>query len=259
MIITDTHTHIQMPQFNKDRAEVIANALEHDVARMICPGTDIPTSVAAIELAQQRPEHIFAAVGVHPHDTSGFSAASINELRRLAQNTQVVAIGEIGLDFYRNLSPADDQIRAFTAQVTLAKELAMPIIIHSREAHRQIMDILQPYGAVRGVMHCFIGDEAMAEEALALGLYISFAGPVTYPANTTLADVAAWVPADRMLIETDAPYLSPHPMRRDRNEPAKVRRVAQKIAELRGVSLEEIAAITTANAAKLFRLPEPAA
>ncbi len=258
MIITDTHTHIQMPQFDKDRAEVIANALKHDVSRMICPGTDIPTSVAAIELAQQHPEHIFAAAGVHPHDTSGFSDASISELRRLAQNTQVVAIGEIGLDFYRNFSPADDQIRAFTAQVALAKELATPIIIHSREAHRQIMDILQPYGSVRGVMHCFIGDKAMAEEALALGLYISIAGPVTYPANTTLADVAAWVPADRLLIETDAPYLSPHPMRRDRNEPAKVLRTAQKIAELRGISLEEIAAITTANAAALFRLPEPA-
>ena len=244
-----------MRQFERDRVAVVHRAIAGGVARMICPGVDVASSERAIALAAQHPDIVFACAGVHPHDTAGFSDAILAEIRRLAADPHVVAVGEIGLDFYRNLSPVEDQHRAFAAQVALARELSMPIVVHNREAHAAIMAELKPYGTVRGVWHCFIGDRQMAEDGLALGMYLSFAGPVTYPANTALADVAAWAPLDRILVETDAPYLTPHPNRRDRNEPANVAKVAQRVAELRGITLEELAAATSANAATLFGLP----
>lgn len=255
MQLTDTHTHVQMRQFERDRAAVITRAIDAGVARLICPGVDAASSERAIALAAQHPGVIYACAGVHPHDTGGFTDETLAAIRRLAADPQVVAVGEIGLDFYRNLAPAEDQYRAFAAQVALAQELSMPIVVHNREAHAAIMSELQPYGTVRGVWHCFIGDRKMAEDGLALGMYLSFAGPVTYPANTALADVAAWAPLDRILVETDAPYLTPHPNRRDRNEPANVAKVAQRVAELRGMTLEDLATATSANAAALFGLP----
>jgi TatD DNase family protein len=255
MYLTDTHTHVQMRQFARDRDAVVERAFAAGVARMVCPGVDVATSEAAIALAAEHPGAIFPCAGVHPHDTSGFSDATLAEIRRLATQPNVVAVGEIGLDFYRNLAPAEEQRRAFSAQVALARELNLPIVVHNREAHADIMATLQPYGTVRGVWHCFVGDRQMAEEGLALGMYLSFAGPVTYPANTVLAEVAAWAPLDRILVETDAPYLTPHPHRRDRNEPANVAKVAAKVAQLRGMAVEELAAATSANAALLFGLP----
>jgi TatD DNase family protein len=255
MNLTDTHTHIQMRHFDRDRAAVISRARAAGVRRMICPGIDGPSSQSAIDLARQYPGLIHAAAGVHPHDTTGFSDETLAEIRRIAITHPVIAVGEIGLDFFRNLSPEEDQRRAFTAQVELARELNLPIIVHNREAHEAIMATLKPYGTVRGVWHCFMGDRRMAQEGLDLGMYLSFAGPVTYPANTDLADVAAWAPLDRILIETDAPYLTPHPNRRDRNEPAKVAAVAERIATLRGMAIEELAAATSLNAAALFGLP----
>lgn len=255
MFITDTHTHVQMRQFDRDRASVIERAFAGGVGRMIVPGVDPATSEAAISLAEEYPDRIFAAAGVHPHDSAGFDDATLAILRDLLGRRYIVAAGEMGLDYYRNLSPVADQRRAFAAQVALARELDLPIIVHSREAHDDIMAILRPYGSVRGIWHCFIGDRQKAEDGLSLGMYLSFAGPVTYPANTDLADVAAWAPLDRILVETDAPYLTPHPHRRDRNEPANVARVAERVAELRGISLEELSVATTANAAAVFRLP----
>jgi TatD DNase family protein len=254
VFFTDTHSHIQMPRFDRDRADVLDRAYRQHVGCIICPGVDIPTSEAAIALAEQY-EQIYAGVGVHPHDAAGFSDETLAGISRLLDHPRVVAAGEMGLDYFRNLSPVEDQRRAFAAQVALAAERDLPIIVHDRDAHEDIMAILRPYGTIRGVWHCFIGDRKKAEEGLALGMYLSFAGPVTYPANTELADVAAWAPLDRILIETDAPYLTPHPHRRERNEPANVVLTAQYIADLRGISLEELAAITTANAAALFRLP----
>ena len=255
MQFTDTHAHVQMRQFDRDRAAVLARAAAAGVARMICPGVDAATSQLAIDLAQANPGTIFPCAGVHPHDTTNFSDATLAEIRRLATDNQVVAIGEIGLDYYRNLSPMMDQKRAFAAQVALAQEFGLPIVVHNRNAHADIMAALRPLGAVRGVWHCFIGDRTMAEEGLSLGMYLSFAGPVTYPANTVLAEVAAWAPLERILIETDCPYLTPHPNRRDRNEPANVAKTAARIAELRGMSVEDLAIATSANAAALFGLP----
>jgi len=261
VLLTDSHAHVNARHFSRDRDAVLQRARERQVGLIICPGTDIPTSESAIALAHQHPGMIYAGAGVHPHDSAGFSDATLAEVRRLAAGTgpsgdpAVVAVGEIGLDFFRNLSPAEDQRRAFAAQVALARELDLPIIVHNRDAHADIMAELKQYGTVRGVWHCFIGDRAMAEEGLALGMYLSFAGPVTYPANTALMEVAAWAPLDRILVETDCPYLTPHPNRRDRNEPANVALVAAKVAQLRGMPLADLAAATSANAAALFRLP----
>jgi TatD DNase family protein len=253
--LTDTHAHVQMRQFNRDRDAVIARARAAGVARLIVPGIDAATSAQAIDLAAAQPGYIYACAGVHPHDTTAFSDATLAEIRALAGRAGVVAVGEIGLDFYRNLAPGDDQRRAFAAQVALARELDLPIVVHNRDAHDAIMEILRPYGTVRGVWHCFIGDRKRAEDGLALGMYLSFAGPVTYPANTALADVAGWAPLDRILVETDCPYLTPHPNRRDRNEPANVAKTAAHVAALRNISLEELAEATSANAAALFGLP----
>jgi TatD DNase family protein len=258
VLLTDSHAHVNARHFSRDRDAVLQRARERQVGRIICPGTDIPTSESAVALAHEQPGVIYAGAGVHPHDTAGFSDETLVQVRQLAADPSVVAIGEIGLDFFRNLSPADDQRHAFAAQVALARELDLPIIVHNRDAHADIMAELKQYGTVRGVWHCFIGDRVMAEEGLALGMYLSFAGPVTYPANTTLREVAAWAPLDRILVETDCPYLTPHPNRRDRNEPANVALVAAKVAELRGMLIEDLAATTSANAAALFRLPPPA-
>lgn len=248
-----------MRQFDRDRAAVLQRAREAGVARLICPGVDVATSELAIQLAADHPGEIYACAGVHPHDTTGFTDATLAAIRALCGRDGIVALGEIGLDFYRNFAPAEDQRRAFAAQVALARELDLPIVVHNREAHAAIMEVLRPYGTVRGVWHCFIGDRQMAEDGLALGMYLSFAGPVTYPANTALADVAAWAPLDRILVETDCPYLTPHPHRRDRNEPANVAKNASRVAELRGMALADLAAATSANAATLFGLPPLAA
>lgn len=253
--LTDTHSHVNARQFAADQAAVLARAFGGGVGRIICPGTDLATSRSAVALAAAHPGAIFAGVGLHPHDAKDFSAATLAELRALAGQPGVVAIGEIGLDFYRNLSPADAQHAAFAAQVALARELDRPIIVHNREAHDAIMAHLRPLGSVRGVWHCFIGDRRMAQDGLDLGMYLSFAGPVTYPANAVLAEVAAWAPLDRILVETDAPYLAPQGRRGKRNEPANVALVAEKIAALRGLPLADLVAATSANAAALFRLP----
>lgn len=255
MPLTDTHAHVQVRQFDRDRDAVVANAQANGIGRIICPGMNIPTIESAIALAHAHPGFIYAASGIHPHDAAGFADATLAQVRALAANPAAVAIGEIGLDFFRNLSPAADQHRAFAAQVALARELDLPIIVHNRDAHAAIMAELKPYGTVRGVWHCFIGDRQMAEDGLALGMYLSFAGPVTYPANAALHDVAAWAPLDRILVETDSPYLTPHPNRRDRNEPANVAKVAARVAELRGMPVEDLIAATSANAAVLFGLP----
>ncbi|MBA3826085.1 MAG: TatD family hydrolase, partial [Ktedonobacterales bacterium] len=171
MQLTDTHAHVQMRQFDRDRAAVLARAATAGVARIICPGVDAATSQLAIDLAAANPGTVFPCAGVHPHDTTAFSDATLSEIRRLATAHRVVAIGEIGLDYYRNLAPVADQQRAFSAQVALAQELSLPIVVHNREAHADIMATLRPLGTVRGVWHCFIGDRAMAEEGLSLGMY----------------------------------------------------------------------------------------
>lgn len=256
--LVDSHAHVQMRQFDADRESVIAAAVADGVEQMVTPGTDVETSALAVHLAERHPGRIFAAVGVHPHDATTLTDEAIAALRELARSRHVVAIGEIGLDYYRNLSPREAQRDAITRQFALARELDLPIILHNRESHEDMMTLLRSEGqGLRGVFHCFIGDKRMATDALDLGFYVSFAGPVTYPKNTELAEVAAWAPLDQMLIETDCPYLTPTPYRGKRNEPRHVAQVAQRIADLRGLTLDQLAEATSRNAATLFRLAPP--
>jgi TatD DNase family protein len=246
-----------MRQFAADRESVIATAFSAGIERLIVPGVDVETSRAAFDLAQRYTGHIFAGVGTHPHDANTLTSEALVEQRILAQQPGVVAIGEIGLDFYRNLSPRDVQRDALVAQFALARELDLPVILHNRESHEEMISLLRAHATgMRGVFHCFIGDRAMATDALDLGFYLSFAGPLTYPRNEELRDVAAWAPADRILVETDSPYLAPQPLRGKRNEPQHVAAVARTLAQVRGISEEEVASLTTRNASALFRLPE---
>lgn len=258
-MLVDTHAHVQVHQFGSDRPAVIAAAFADGVARMIVPGIDLETSRAALALATAYPGRIFAAIGTHPHDVKTMTPETLAAQRELANAPGVVAIGEIGLDYYRDLSPRDTQREALIAQVALARDHDLPIILHNRESHEDLVALLRAHGAgVRGVFHCFLGDQRMARDALDLGYFLSFAGPLTFPRNVVLGEVAAWAPADRILIETDSPYLAPQPFRGKRNEPRHVALVARKLAELRGLPVEEIAAITARNAAALFRLPASA-
>jgi TatD DNase family protein len=255
-MLMDTHAHVQTRQFDKDRDAVIQAAFDASVARVLVPGVEVETSRSAAALAARYPGRVFAAVGVHPHDATDFTADALATLRALTAELGVVAIGEIGLDYYRNLSPQETQRAALTAQMDLAREVDLPIILHNRESHEDMISLLKAHGAgLRGVFHCFIGDQTMARDALDLGFYLSFAGPLTYPANETLREVAAWAPEDRILVETDSPYLTPPPHRGKRNEPKQVALVAQRLAEVREASFERIAEVTTENAARLFRLP----
>ena len=255
-MLIDTHAHVQVRQFRNDRAQVIEAAFAEGVERLIVPGIESESSKEAVALAAAYPGRLFAAVGTHPHDASTLTPAVLEEQRRLAREPGVVAIGEIGLDFYRDLSPRPVQREALVAQCALARELDLPVILHNRESHAEMMAALREHGVgLRGVFHCFIGDKAMARDALDVGFYLSFAGPVTYPRNTELAEVAAWAPLDRVLVETDCPYLAPQPLRGKRNEPRHVIHTARYIAELRGIPFEELAAATTSNATTLFHLP----
>ena len=256
-VLTDSHAHVQVHQFDADRERVIADAFAAGVGRMVVPGVDLESSRAAVALAAVHSGRLFAGVGTHPHDATTLTAEALAAQRELARSAPgVVAIGEIGLDFYRDLSPREVQRAALVAQLDLARELDLPVILHNRESHAEMVALLREHGAgARGVFHCFIGDQQMARDALDLGFYLSFAGPVTFPKNTELAEVAAWAPLERILVETDSPYLAPPPYRGKRNQPAYVTQVARHIAELRGLPFERLAAATTANAAALFRLP----
>ncbi len=255
-MLIDTHTHVQVHQFAGDRQQVIAAAFADGIDRLIVPGVDVESSRDALALATAYPGRIFAGVGTHPHDATTLTDEALAAERELAREPGVVAIGEIGLDYYRNLSPREVQQRALIQQFALARELDLPVILHNRDSHDDMIAHLRAYGqGLLGVFHCFIGTKEMARDALDLGFYLSFAGPVTFPRNTELAEVAAWAPADRILVETDSPYLAPPPFRGKRNEPRHVRLVAQRIAEFRGLALEDFAAITTRNAEALFRLP----
>jgi TatD DNase family protein len=259
--LVDTHAHLDFPQFDGDRQAVIERAARAGVAAIVNVGTDLVSSRRAVSLAEQN-EGIFAAVGIHPHDAKRLSGSALAELRDLAQSPKVVAVGEIGLDFYRNLSPQDMQRRAFLAQLAWAAKLGKPVVIHDREAHDEVMELLgawakglggSPLAGRPGVLHTFSGDLKMAEQAVDLGLYISVSGPVTYKNAHRLAEVVCKVPLDRLLVETDCPYLTPHPHRGKRNEPAHVRLIAEKVAALRGMAFSEFAEATTANAERLFR------
>jgi len=258
--LVDSHAHLDFQQFDPDRDAVIARAQSAGVEWIVNVGVDPTSSRQAVDLATVQ-EMIFATVGMHPHGAKDLDSTAWVELRALAEEPKVVAVGEIGLDFYRDLSPRDTQRQTFEAQLAWAAELSKPVVIHDRDAHTEIMGILtdwaqgleDPSLAGRlGVLHTFSGDLAMAEAAVDLGFYISFSGPVTYKNAGRLAGIVQSLPLDRILVETDCPFLAPHPHRGKRNEPAHVRLVVERIAALRGMSFADVAAATMANARQLF-------
>lgn len=257
-MLTDTHCHVQTSAFNGERDAVLRRAAEAGVDTLVCVGYDAETWRKAGQLASAGHDglKLYATAGLHPHDAKDMTPALMEELRVLAATSAIVAIGECGLDFYRNLSPPEQQRDAFVAQIELAGEVGLPLIVHDRDAHESVVELLTAHGAKRGVMHCFSGDWELAKQCLDLGFYISIAGPVTYPKNDVLRDVAARVPADRIVVETDCPYLTPVPFRGKRNEPAMIRLVAEEVARLRGADADEFAAQTSRNASELFGLGE---
>jgi TatD DNase family protein len=251
-ILIDSHAHIYYRDYAGDFAEMLQRAADAGIAAMLVVGTDIESSRESVELAGKYPQ-LYAAVGVHPHDAGRVTDASYGVIRELAlSSAKVVAIGEIGLDFYRDRSPREDQERVFRAFLRMANELDKPVIVHDRDAHQQVLACLREEHANHGVLHCFSGDTAMAAEALALGFYISIPGTITYPANEAMREVVRATSIDRMLVETDCPYLSPVPHRGKRNEPAYVRLAAERVAEVKGLTLEDVARITTKNVRDLF-------
>ncbi len=254
-MLTDSHCHIDTSRFNADREAVIAAAVAGGVTRMIDPGVDLPSSQAALVLAQDHPGVIYAGVGVHPHDATTYNDEVGEQLRVLAREPQVVAIGEFGLDYFRMLSPRAVQRSVFCAHLELARACNLPCIIHVRDSHDDVIELLREHGRdLRGVFHCFSGTVAQAEQCLKFeGFMLSFAGPLTRQGNE-LPEVARMVPIERVLVETDSPYLVPQPLKAKRNEPLFVKHTAQKLAAIRGMTLEEIASVTTANAIRLFGL-----
>jgi len=255
MLLIDTHAHLDSSRFNKDRAEVIKNARDSGVSYIVNIGADLRSSRYSVKLAREYP-FIFATVGIHPHDAISLDANVLAELEKLAGEEKVVAIGEIGLDYYYDHSPRDIQRAAFIDQLVLAKKLNLPIVVHSREAEEDTISILKEHyrQGGTGILHCFSGSLKMAREALELGFYLAFGGIVTFKNAGGLLEVLEELPLDRILLETDCPYLSPVPYRGKRNEPAYLPYVAEKIGEIKGVSLEEVAEITTANAIRVYNL-----
>lgn len=253
-MLIDSHTHLEMEEFDKDRDAVVERAKQAGVGLMITVGTSIAYCKKAIDLAGRYPD-VYVAVGIHPHDVKDIDEATYDELRKMSASAKVVAFGEIGLDFFRNLSPRQVQIERFGEQLELASEIGLPVIIHDRNAHQETLDMLgSRQGRLSGVIHCFSGDRTMAGKCLDMGFRISIPGTVTFDKAEELRHVVQYVPLECLLVETDAPYLAPQPHRGKRNEPAYVAKTAAKIAELKGCSYEEVACRTTENAKALFSL-----
>jgi TatD DNase family protein len=254
--LVDTHCHLDMNAYQTDLEQVLIHAASRGIDRIITVGIDPASSGRAVALAEKYPG-VSATVGIHPHNLAELSDDSLAGLRELAAHPKVVAFGEIGMDLHYDYFPADLQRECFTRQVALARELALPLVIHDRDAHGQVLEVLRAGGpfANGGVMHCFSGDTALAEAVLELGFYVSVPGVVTFAKSAMLQEAVRHTPLDRLLLETDGPYLAPEPRRGRRNEPALLLFTAAKVAELKGVTLAELATATTANAERLFRLP----
>ncbi|MCE5321871.1 TatD family hydrolase [bacterium] len=251
--IIDTHAHLNDPKFAEDLDKVIERANDAEIGEIIVCGYDLASSVDAVYLAE-RYSCIFATVGVHPHDSKSYDDETANRLMELSEHNKVLAIGEVGLDFHYDFSPRADQFRAFEAQIDLAGKLEMPIVVHSRDSNPEALQVIKSHAAniIGGVFHYFSGDVDFARHVLDLGLYIGVDGPVTYKTSEVQRQVVKYCPLDRILIETDCPYLAPIPKRGKRNEPAYARIVAEEVARLKGISIEELAEVTTQNARRLF-------
>lgn len=255
-MLFDTHSHLDDERFDADRDELITQIYnEFDVDLIMVVGSDVESSIRAIKLAEKY-GFIYAAVGVHPHDVANMTQDDIDTLRQLCSHKKVKAIGEIGLDYYYDNSPRELQKQWFARQMQLAQEVSLPVIIHDRDAHADCMEILrrERVDITGGVFHCFSGSVEMAKEALGLGMYISFAGPLTYKNAVKTVDVAHEVPIEKIFVETDCPYLAPVPHRGERNHSGYVGCTVAKLAEIKGISYEQAAKITRQNAIEFFKI-----
>ncbi len=257
LTLVDSHCHIDMPQFDADREAAVARAREAGIREMLVVGGVDSEDGHRRALGVAERLGLPVSAGIHPHEARLASERIYDELRALARERRIVAVGEIGLDFHYDHSPRPQQRDAFRRQVRLAREVGLPVIVHTREADEETAALLEEERAneVGGVLHCFTGGHELARRALALGFYISFSGIVAFPRSEIIQEVARTVPLDRLLVETDAPFLAPPPHRGKRNEPAFVVEVARKVAAVRGVSLEEVAQAATSNYARLFSRP----
>ena len=252
-MITDTHAHLFGERFDADREEVIARAHAAGVERMVVVGTDLASSRASFELCAGR-EGMYPTAGIHPHDAESSDERTRAEIRRLCERAECVAVGETGLDWYRNLAPREAQLQNFAWHARLAMELGKPLVVHCREAHEDTLALLREHRGVRGVMHCYSLGAAELPHYLDLGMVISFSGVVTYPKNAALREAARLAPLESIVFETDCPYLAPQTARGKRNEPAYVREIVADVARLRGMDAGELARASSANAARLFGL-----
>jgi len=252
-MLIDSHAHLEMKEFDADRKDVIERAGLAGVDVMVTVGTNLALSRKALTIARQY-ENIYATIGVHPHDVAKAGDKTFDELKVLAQDPKVVAYGEIGLDFFRNISPREIQVEMFARQLELACEWNLPVIIHDRDAHEQTLRMVKASRVRRGVFHCFSGDWEMAKQCIDLGFYISVPGVVTFDKSQKLHEVVRQAPIEYLLLETDCPYLTPVPHRGKRNEPSFMVHTAEKVAEIKGLSPEEVAQTTADNTRKLFRL-----
>ncbi len=252
-MLIDTHCHLDFPQYNEDRNAVIQRAKEAGVEYLVNIGATLDSSIASCELAREHAT-VYASVGVHPHDAAGFNKETEEKIRQLAARDKVVAIGETGLDYFRNLSSPEGQKQVFKKLIELAKDLDLPLVVHTRQAEEETLRILKSAMPVRAVVHCFSGDETFLKECLALGFFISFTCNITYRKAQGLREMVKLTPLDKLMLETDAPYLSPEGFRGKRNEPLQIKLLVEAISQIKGVSFEEIADKTTHNAKGFFRL-----
>ena len=256
-MLFDTHCHLYDTAYNADRPAVLERARAAGIGRMLCPATDRQSSEACVELARHY-DGIYAAVGIHPQEAGRVQPGDIEAICRMAeQEPSVVAIGEVGLDYHYDTPARDTQKEIFIEMIGLARDLDLPIDIHDREAHGDTMEILRRYGkGLRGVFHCYSGSLEMTTELIRMGFYFGFTGTVVFPNSKRAKQVASRIPMERLLIETDSPYLTPPPYRGRRNEPAYVRYVAEEIARLRGLDVEYVISQTTANGLQVFGIAE---
>ena len=253
-LLFDTHAHYDSRQFDADRDEVLSGLPGRGVGLVVNPGCDLPSSRKAVEIARQYP-FVYAAVGIHPEDCGDWEESQLEELRRLTADPKVVAIGEIGLDYYwKENPPRELQKEVFRRQLELAQSLRLPVIVHDRDAHGDCMDLVRDYPQVTGVFHCFSGSAEMARELVARGWMISFTGVLTYPNARKAVEAVQAIPPDRLMVETDSPYMSPVPFRGKRCHSGLVRYTCERMAELKGLSPEEMARITYENGRRFFRI-----
>ena len=249
----DTHAHYDSGAFNADREEILAALPEAGVALIVNPGCEVRSSETAIALAERFP-HVWAAVGIHPEDMADMSDGDLDKIEQLSKHPRCVAVGEIGLDYYWDASRKEEQKALFIEQLRLALRRDLPVIVHDREAHGDCLDIVRQFPGLRGVFHCYSGSVEMAQELLKRGWYLGFDGPITYKNARKALEVLEICPLERILIETDSPYLSPVPMRGKRNDSRNLVYVTEKLAEIKGITPEEASAITMENGKKLFNI-----